>query len=215
MSLGSQERSDSYHGFLMEAIVNPCQISRFLSFCECPICMPQAVLFQSHGQGFSINVRNMLSRCGPRGSLVSYASLQIIELLSGFWNVDILFESLLLFLLILPGAEERAQKEAAEKEQELLRQKQKEQQEYMEAQEKSHKENLEQLRRKLEQEREQDIKDHDMMLKKLMKVGVFILMVVLVPQAVGESCQPGHMNNKIIIYYCKAVPPPPRLLYSL
>lgn len=91
---------------------------------------------------------------------------------------------------------------AAEKEQDLLRQKQKEQQEYMEAQEKSHKENLEQLRRKLEQEREQDIKDHDMMLKKLMKVGVFILMVVLVPQAVGESCQPGHMKNTIIIYYC-------------
>uniref|UniRef100_A0A8C6IIH2 Guanylate binding protein 6 n=1 Tax=Mus spicilegus TaxID=10103 RepID=A0A8C6IIH2_MUSSI len=66
-------------------------------------------------------------------------------------------------------AEERAQKVAAENEQELLRQKQKEQQEYMEAQEKSHKENIEQLRRKLEQEREQDIKDHDMMLEKLMK----------------------------------------------
>ncbi|XP_021017895.1 guanylate-binding protein 6-like isoform X2 [Mus caroli] len=66
-------------------------------------------------------------------------------------------------------AEERAQKVAAEKEQELLRQKQKEQQEYMEAQEKSHKENIEQLRKKLMQEREQDIKDHDMMLKKQLK----------------------------------------------
>ena len=143
----------------------------------------------------------MLSRCWPRG-VWFLCFLQIIELLSGFWNVDILFESSILFLLILPGAEERAQKEAAEKEQELLRQKQKEQQEYIEAQEKSHKENLEQLRRKLEQEREQDIKDHDMMLEKLMKVGVFILMVVLVPQAVGESCQPGHMKNTIIIYYC-------------
>ena len=66
-------------------------------------------------------------------------------------------------------AEERAQKEVAEKEQELLRQKQKEQQEYMEAQEKRNKENLEQLRRKLMQEREQDIKDHDMMLEKQLK----------------------------------------------
>ncbi|XP_021044975.1 guanylate-binding protein 4-like [Mus pahari] len=66
-------------------------------------------------------------------------------------------------------AEERAQKEAAEKEQELLRKEQKEQQEYMEAQEKSHKENLEQLRRKLMQEKEQVIKDHKVMLEKLMK----------------------------------------------
>ncbi|KAL1790106.1 guanylate-binding protein 6-like, partial [Sigmodon hispidus] len=63
-------------------------------------------------------------------------------------------------------AEERAQKEAAEKEQELLRQKQKEQQQLMEAQEKSHKENLEQLRTKLVQEREQLIKDHETMLQK-------------------------------------------------
>ncbi|XP_052055422.1 guanylate-binding protein 6-like isoform X2 [Apodemus sylvaticus] len=63
-------------------------------------------------------------------------------------------------------AEERAQKEAAEKEQELLIQKQKEQQELMEAQEKSHKENLEQLRKKLEQEREQLIEDLNMTLEK-------------------------------------------------
>ncbi|XP_076402946.1 guanylate-binding protein 6-like [Peromyscus maniculatus bairdii] len=63
-------------------------------------------------------------------------------------------------------AEERAQKEAAEKEQELLRQKQKEQQQLMEAQERSHKENLEQLRMKLVQEREQLIKDHETMLDK-------------------------------------------------
>lgn len=39
----------------------------------------------------------------------------------------------------------------------------------MEAQEKRNKENLEQLRRKLEQEREQLIKDHSMMLERLMK----------------------------------------------
>ncbi|XP_007641529.1 guanylate-binding protein 6 [Cricetulus griseus] len=63
-------------------------------------------------------------------------------------------------------AEERAQKEAAEKEQELLRQKQKEQQQLMEAQERSHKENLEQLRTKLVQERQQLIKDQEKMLEK-------------------------------------------------
>ncbi|KAK7816457.1 hypothetical protein U0070_007874, partial [Myodes glareolus] len=63
-------------------------------------------------------------------------------------------------------AEERAQKEAAEKEQELLRQQQKEQQQLMEAQERSHEENLEQLRTKLVQEREQLIKDQEKILEK-------------------------------------------------
>jgi uncharacterized membrane protein (DUF106 family) len=126
----------------------------------------------------------------------------IFELLFGLWNVNILLEPSLSSLLNLLGAEKCTNKEAAEKEQDLLRQKQKEQQKYMEAQEKRNKENLEQLRRKLMQEREQLIKDHNMMLEKLMKVGLLILLVVLVPQAVGESCQPGHGKNTVIIYYC-------------
>ena len=125
----------------------------------------------------------MLSRCWPRG-VWFLCFLQIIELLSGFWNVDILLDPSLSSLLNLPGSEERTKKEAAEKEQDLLRQKQKEQQEYMEAQEKSHKENLEQLRRKLEQEREQLIKDHNMMVEKKLKVGPLILLVFLISQAV-------------------------------
>ncbi|XP_050011736.1 guanylate-binding protein 6-like isoform X8 [Alexandromys fortis] len=62
-------------------------------------------------------------------------------------------------------AEERAQKEAAEKEQELLRQKQEEQQQLLEAQEKSHKENHEQLRIKLIHERDQLIEDHKIILE--------------------------------------------------
>uniref|UniRef100_A0A8I6A0D0 Guanylate binding protein family member 6 n=2 Tax=Rattus norvegicus TaxID=10116 RepID=A0A8I6A0D0_RAT len=66
-------------------------------------------------------------------------------------------------------AEERTQREAAEKEQELLRQKQREQQQLMEAQEKSNKENLEQLREKLVQERKQLIEEHNMMLEKQLK----------------------------------------------
>ncbi|KAK7816452.1 hypothetical protein U0070_007869, partial [Myodes glareolus] len=78
-------------------------------------------------------------------------------------------------------AEERAQKEAAEKEQELLRQQQKEQQQLMEAQERSHKENLEQLRTKLVQEREQLIKDQEKILEKQLQVGLLITVVILIP----------------------------------
>ncbi|XP_041497910.1 guanylate-binding protein 6-like [Microtus oregoni] len=62
-------------------------------------------------------------------------------------------------------AEERAQKEAAEKEQELLKQKQEELQQEIEAQERSHEENIEQLKMKLMQEREQLIKEHKIMLE--------------------------------------------------
>ena len=42
----------------------------------------------------------------------------------------------------------------------------------MEAQEKSHKENLEQLRKKLVQEREQLIREQNMMLEKKLQVGL-------------------------------------------
>uniref|UniRef100_M0RDF8 Guanylate binding protein 6, pseudogene 1 n=1 Tax=Rattus norvegicus TaxID=10116 RepID=M0RDF8_RAT len=75
-------------------------------------------------------------------------------------------------------AEERTQKEAAEKEQVLLRQKQREQQELMEVQEKSNKENLDQLRAKLVQERKQLIKEYKMVLEKQLKVGLLIPLVV-------------------------------------
>ncbi|ERE88569.1 guanylate-binding protein 6, partial [Cricetulus griseus] len=81
--------------------------------------------------------------------------------------------------------EEWAQKEAAEKKQELLRQKQKEQQQLMEAQEKSHKENLEQLRTKLLQEREQLIEDQKKMLEKQLQDSSSPL-VVLKPCGAGE-----------------------------
>ena len=87
----------------------------------------------------------------------------------------------------LPGAEERAQREAAEKEQELLRQKQEEQQQLIEAQERSHKENLEQLKTKLMQEREQLIKDHEIMLERQLQVGLLIPLVVVIPLATGKT----------------------------
>ena len=118
-----------------------------------------------------------------------------------------------LLSLTLPGAEERAQKEAAKKEQELLRQKQKEQQELMEAQEKSCKENVEQIQKKMVQEREQLIREQNMMLEKQLQVGLLILLVVLVPQAVGESCQPGQGSNMIIIYIIAKESPLPGVIF--
>lgn len=86
----------------------------------------------------------------------------------------------------LPGAEERAQREAAEKEQELLRQKQEEQQQLIEAQERSHKENLEQLKTKLMQEREQLIKEHKIMLENQLQVRLLIPLVLVIPWGAGE-----------------------------
>ncbi|CAO2639113.1 Guanylate-binding protein 6 [Lemmus lemmus] len=98
-------------------------------------------------------------------------------------------------------AEERAQREAAEKEQELLRQKQKEQQQLMEAQERSHKENVEQLKTKLMQEREQLIKDHKLMLERQLQVGLLIPLVVVIPLAAGEIMYL-VMNEKPSRRYC-------------
>ncbi|XP_057628163.1 guanylate-binding protein 6-like [Chionomys nivalis] len=87
-------------------------------------------------------------------------------------------------------AEERAQKEAAEKEQDLLRQKQEEQQQLMKAQERSHKENLEQLRMKLVQEREQLIKDQKKILEKQLQAQKALL-------AEGYKKKSEEMNAEI------------------
>ncbi|XP_031231547.1 guanylate-binding protein 4-like isoform X2 [Mastomys coucha] len=65
---------------------------------------------------------------------------------------------------------ERAQKEAAEKEQELLRQREKELQQVMEAQERSYKENMAQLREKMETERENILREQEQMLEHKLKI---------------------------------------------
>ncbi|XP_021013943.1 guanylate-binding protein 4-like [Mus caroli] len=65
---------------------------------------------------------------------------------------------------------ERAQKEAAEKEQELLRQKQKEMQQVMEAQERSYKENVAQLHEKMETERKNILREQEEKLKHKLKI---------------------------------------------
>ncbi|XP_040088310.1 guanylate-binding protein 6-like [Oryx dammah] len=66
-------------------------------------------------------------------------------------------------------AEERARKEAAERECELLRQKQCEQQQQMEAQDRSLRENIAQLRQKLERERENFEKEQERLLEHRLK----------------------------------------------
>ncbi|XP_057405008.1 guanylate-binding protein 6-like [Balaenoptera acutorostrata] len=67
-------------------------------------------------------------------------------------------------------AEERARKEAAEKEQELLRQKHWEQQQQMEAQERNLREDIVRLREKLEREREDLLREQERMLEHRLKV---------------------------------------------
>ncbi|XP_063481411.1 guanylate-binding protein 4 isoform X1 [Symphalangus syndactylus] len=67
-------------------------------------------------------------------------------------------------------AAERAMKEAAEKEQELLREKQKEQQQMMEAQERSFQEYMAQMEKKLEEERENLLREHERLLKHKLKI---------------------------------------------
>ncbi|XP_048207685.1 guanylate-binding protein 4-like [Perognathus longimembris pacificus] len=67
-------------------------------------------------------------------------------------------------------AAERAKKEAAEKEGELLKQKQKEQDQLMEAQARTYKENMAQLQKKWETERQNILKEQEEMLEHKLKV---------------------------------------------
>ncbi|XP_004752694.1 guanylate-binding protein 6-like isoform X1 [Mustela putorius furo] len=67
-------------------------------------------------------------------------------------------------------AEERVSKEAAEREQEMLKQKLLEEQQHMEAQKKTLQENIDQLKEKLENEREKLIKEQNAILEHNLKV---------------------------------------------
>ncbi|XP_003478969.2 guanylate-binding protein 3 isoform X1 [Cavia porcellus] len=67
-------------------------------------------------------------------------------------------------------AAERAMKEEAEKKQELLRQKQKEQEQIMKAQEKSFRENMAQLKEKMEREKDNILREQERMLEHKLKV---------------------------------------------
>lgn len=72
----------------------------------------------------------------------------------------------------LCGTAERTKKEAPEKEQELLRQKQKEQELVLEAQGRSFRENIAQLQEKLEREKETLLREQERVLEHKMKVSV-------------------------------------------
>lgn len=67
-------------------------------------------------------------------------------------------------------AAERTKKEVAEKERELLRQKQKEQEQLMEAQERSFRENIAKLQEKMEKERETLLSEQEKMLEHKLKI---------------------------------------------
>lgn len=67
-------------------------------------------------------------------------------------------------------AAECAKKDAAEREQELLREKQNEEEQKMEAQERSFKENLAQLQEKMERERENLLREQETMLEHKLKM---------------------------------------------
>ncbi|KAL1763797.1 guanylate-binding protein 6-like, partial [Sigmodon hispidus] len=119
------------------------------------------------------------------------------EVFQSFLQSQATIESSILNTVSMMWTKERAQKEAAEKEQELLRQKQKEQQELMEAQEKSHKENLEQLRKKLVQEREQLIKDQKMILQKQLQAQKALLAEGYKKKSEAMNAEINNLKNKI------------------
>ncbi|XP_036111585.1 guanylate-binding protein 6-like [Molossus molossus] len=94
-------------------------------------------------------------------------------------------------------AEERARKEAAEKEQELMRQKLQEQQQQMEAQKRSLEENMLQLQEKLERDRENYIKEQNMMLQHKLKVQEDMLKDGFTKQAEALNNEISHLKNMI------------------
>ena len=70
------------------------------------------------------------------------------------------------------GTAERTKREVAEKERELLRQRQKEQEQVMEAQERSFRENIAKLQEKMEREREMLLREQEKMLEHKLKVSI-------------------------------------------
>ncbi|XP_032970701.1 guanylate-binding protein 6-like isoform X1 [Rhinolophus ferrumequinum] len=94
-------------------------------------------------------------------------------------------------------AEERARKQAAEKEQELLRQQLQEQQLRMEAQERSLQENIIQLKEKLERERENAIRERNMMLDHKLKVQEELLKDGFKKKSEEMNAEINHLKNII------------------
>ncbi|XP_058159194.1 guanylate-binding protein 6-like isoform X2 [Dasypus novemcinctus] len=94
-------------------------------------------------------------------------------------------------------AAERAMKEAAEKEQELLRQKQMEQQQEMEAKVRSMQENIAQLREKLEKERNNELRELERMLEHKLKVQEDLLKEGFRKKSEEMQAQTNYLQNVI------------------
>nr|KAF6382620.1 hypothetical protein mPipKuh1_008976 [Pipistrellus kuhlii] len=94
-------------------------------------------------------------------------------------------------------AAEWAKKEAAEKEQEVMKQKLQEQQQQMEAQKKSFEENILQLKEKMEKERENIIKEQTMMLEHKLKVQEDLLKEGFKKKAEEMNAEISNLKNKI------------------
>ncbi|XP_059544915.1 guanylate-binding protein 6-like [Myotis daubentonii] len=94
-------------------------------------------------------------------------------------------------------AAERAKKEAAEKEQELLRQKLQEQQQQMEAQRRSREENILQLKEKLERDRENILREQNMMLEHKLKVQEDLLREGFKSKSEDMNAEINHLRNMI------------------
>uniref|UniRef100_G1QCI7 Guanylate-binding protein 6-like n=1 Tax=Myotis lucifugus TaxID=59463 RepID=G1QCI7_MYOLU len=94
-------------------------------------------------------------------------------------------------------AAERAKKEAAEKEQELLRQKLQEQQQQMEAQKRSREENILQLKEKMERERENILREQNMILEHKLKVQEDLLREGFKSKSEDMNAEINHLRNMI------------------
>ncbi|XP_037010318.2 guanylate-binding protein 6-like isoform X3 [Artibeus jamaicensis] len=94
-------------------------------------------------------------------------------------------------------AEERARKQAAEKEQELMKQKLQEQQQQMEAQRRSLEENIAQLKEKMEQDRENIIREQNMMLEHKLKIQEDLLKDGFRKKSEEMNAEINHLKNMI------------------
>ena len=152
--------------------------------------------------------------CGHRVWGVGYGSgnseiSPLFLIWFGLWALEHkdLSSSYFYSFLNFPGAEERARNEIAEKERELLKQKLQEQQQEMEAQKKSFQENIAQLTEKLEKEKENLLREMNMMLEHKMKVSQAVALVVLNGHYPGTSGRDGRSlqqdhGGSIIAIYC-------------
>ncbi|XP_064344740.1 guanylate-binding protein 6 isoform X2 [Camelus dromedarius] len=94
-------------------------------------------------------------------------------------------------------AEERARKDAAEKAQELLKQKLQEQQQEMEAQNRSLQEHIVQLTEKLARERENLLRQQNMMLEHKLKVQDSLLSEGFIKKSEEMNAEINHLKNMI------------------